>query len=248
MILRALDFPGFLDISAPEVLGSTEFEWLGAAAQFRRTMKTGDIISVPDEYYRFPNIKGAVDSGLIEIVAFDDRDEQIVIHAEVTGGIGTPGTRYVLLDIHGGADTAIIRDVNGVPSLVFEEGCNHRSKWSLSIPEDYVAGTPIYVEAFWSFPSGAPANVRWLMEYKVVPPGGDMTDPVNSVAYVQAATVADKLNTTGTNLIVPPADLAAARLLMVAVRRTALDAADTLDATVFLQLVRVSYTGKVFSS
>ena len=248
MILRALSFPGFLDISAPEVLGSTEYEWLGAAAPFRRTMKSGDVISVPDEFYRFPNITNAVAAGLLEIVAYDKRKEQIVIHAELTGSTGVPGTKYVSFDIHSGEDTAIIADINGVPSLVFEDGCNHRSKWTVPIPEDYVAGTPIYVEVFWSFPSGAPADVLWYMEFKAVPAGSAMTDPTGGVAYLQPALVADKLYTTGTNLIVAPADLAAGRLLMISVRRMATDPSDTLNAPAYIHVVKLNYTGMVFSS
>jgi hypothetical protein len=248
MILRALTFDGWLDISAPEVLGSTEFEWLGAAAQFRRSMRTGDVVNVPDEYYRFPNIKNAVDAGMLEIVAYDARPEQIVIHAEVTGGTGTPGTRYVAFDIHGGADTAIIRDVNGVPSLVFDDGCDYVSKWNVQVPEDYVAGTAAYIEAFWSFASGAPADVRWEMEYKIIAEGADVTGPVSSVAHVQSAPVDAKLYTTGTNLVISPSNMSPGRFLMASVSRTATNPLDTLSATVYIHLVRLSYTGKVFSS
>lgn len=248
MILRALNFQGYLDISAPEVLGSTEYEWLGSAAPFRRTMKSGDIVIVPDEFYRFPNITNAVSAGLLEIVAYDKRKEQIVIHAEITGGTGTPGTKYVTFDVHGGEDTAIIADINGVPSLVFEDGCDHRSKWTVTIPEDYVTGTPIYIEVFWSFPSGEPADVLWHMEYKAVPAGSPMTDPVFGIYYLQPALVSDKLYTTGASLIIPPTDLAAGRLLMISVRRTATDPSDTLNAPAYIHIVKMNYTGLVFSS
>lgn len=249
MVLRALNFPGYLDISAPEVLGSTEYEWLGAAAQFRRSMKTGDIVTVPDEYYRFPNITNAVAAGLLQIVSYDTRKEQIVIHAELsgTGGKGVPGTKYLVVDIHGGEDTAVIKDVNGVPALVFEEGCEHRTKWNLTIPEDYQAGTPIYVEIYWGVSAGTPGDVKWLMEYKVVPPGGAMGGPVGGSTYVQTAAAPGLLYSTGTNLVIPPASLAPAKLFMVAARRLALDAEDTLLAPVYVHLIKVNYTGLIFS-
>jgi len=248
MVLRALNFPGFLDISAPEVLGSTEFEWLGAAAQFRRTMKSGDVISVPDEFYRFPNITNAVSAGLLQIVAFDSRPEQIVIHAEAVGGRGIPGTKYLVVDIHGGEDTAIIRDVNNVPALVFEEGCNHRSKWNITVPEDYQAGTPIYVEVYFGFSAGGPANVKWIMEYKAVSTGGAMGGPVGSSSFLQPVVAPGMLYTTGTSLVIPPAGITPEQLLMVAVRRDAKDASDTLVAPIYVHLVKVNYTGLIFSS
>jgi len=247
MILLAKNFEGWLDVSANEVLGSTEYEWLAAAGQFRRSVKAGDCLIIPDEYYRFPNIKNAVDIGYLEIIAYDARPEQIVIHAELPGA-GIPGTKYLAVDIHGGEDTAIIQDINDVPSLVFEEGCNHRSKWTLVVPKDYVAGTPIYVQAYWTFPNGEPAQVRWFMEHKAVLPGEDMTDPAGSVSYIQQALASDKLYTTGSNLVIPPADLAANKLLMISVRRTALHADDTLDAPVYIHLVKLNYTGRTFSS
>lgn len=250
MVLRALSFPGYLDISAPEVLGSTEYEWLGSAAQFRRSVKTGDFVTVPDEYYRFPNITNAVAAGLLEIVSYDTRKEQIVIHAELsgTGGRGVPGTKYMVVDIHGGEDTAVIKDVNGVPALVFEEGCNHRSKWNITIPEDYQAGSPIYVEVYWGVSAGTPGDVKWLMEYKSVLPGGAMGGPVGSSSYIQTAAASGLLYATGTNLVIPPASLVPNKLLMVSVRREALAAEDTLIAPVYVHLVKVNYTGLIFST
>jgi hypothetical protein len=248
MVLRALNFQGYLDISAPEILGSTEYEWLGATAQFRRTMKAGDIVTVPDEFYRFPNITNAVEAGLLEIVSFDKRKEQIVIHAESTGGTGAPGTKYLVVDIHGGADTAVIKDVNNVPALVFEDGCSHRSKWNITIPEDYQSGTPIYVEVYWGFSGGGPANVNWIMEYKAVATGGAMGGPVGSSSFLQPVVAPGMLYTTGTSLVIPPAGIASEQLLMIAIRRDAKDALDTLSASVYVHLVKVNYTGLIFYS
>lgn len=63
MILRALTFAGSLDVSAPEVIEGNEEIF------FRKTVVTGDQFTIPDLWYNYiPNIKNAVNLGLLEIL------------------------------------------------------------------------------------------------------------------------------------------------------------------------------------
>lgn len=243
MIIQANSFPGYLDISAPEVLGSTGLEWLGAAAQYRHAVKTGDVLFLPDEYLRFPNILNAVGLGMLTVVSYDSRPESIVINAELTGG-GAGATKYVFLDIHGAADTALIKKVNGTPFLEFPPKVESRSAWVVTIPADYKTGTNLVVEVYWSgnLPGGG-GNARWVLEYKSVASGASLTLPLLTSTFVQPApATANRLVTTGTALSISGGALAANALLTLSVRRDGKDPSDTYVGNAQLHLARISYT------
>ena len=60
--LRAQGFRGRLDVSSPEVLGEPTIE-------FRKTVIAGDMLTIPDAYVRFPNIRNAITAGFLEVVS-----------------------------------------------------------------------------------------------------------------------------------------------------------------------------------
>jgi len=76
MILRALNFQGYLDVSSPELLGAEE-----PTTSYHRTVVANQIFTVPDQYYAFPNIKNAIASGLLEVISYDSAPEGLVINA-----------------------------------------------------------------------------------------------------------------------------------------------------------------------
>ena len=244
MILKALSFPGYLDVSSPERLGAEE-----PAIVYRRTVVAGQIFTVPDEYYGFPNIKNAINAGLLQVISYDSAPESLVINAELAtfnpGGV--PGTKYLFLDFHGAEDTSAVQQVNGTPYLMFNPGATLDATWTITVPDDYIAGTPMFVEAYWSPGTDGAGIVAWGLEYKMTTPGLSVqVDPV-FVRYLQASPgVAGTLATTGSNLPVP-GGLAQNMLLSLTLGRTGDDPLDTFPGLARVHMARVKYTGKRFA-
>lgn len=249
MILQANAFGGYLDISSPETLGSTGLEWLAAATQYRHAVKTGDVLFLPDEYLRFPNIKNAVTAGFLTVLSYDSRPESIVINAEL-GGSGAGATKFLFLDIHGGADAsttkkgAEIKKRNGTPYLSFETGCINRTAWTIAIPSDFKLGSIPVVEVYWGGSvTGAAGKVRWILEYKSVVTGQNILAPLLTSTILQSApVVAGNLITTGNALTMSGTGLVADSLLTLSVRRDGIDPSDTYPDPVELYLARIKYT------
>ena len=71
MIIKALTFSGYLDVSAPEIIGA-----VAPFIEFRRSVKSGEIFEIPDFWYRYiPNIKNSVHLGLLEILSSEEEEE-----------------------------------------------------------------------------------------------------------------------------------------------------------------------------
>jgi hypothetical protein len=253
MVIKAQNFLGYLDISGPEVLGNDgPFDsWLGNTAQFRRSVIPGEILRVPDEYLRFPNIKNAVATGLLVVLAYDSNDDSLVINAELSGfsgggGGGVQGTKFVFFDIHGGSDTAELKEINGTPCLVFSNNQEDNTAWVVSRPEDYVAGTTAAIEVFWSPNSSAAGDVVWQLNWKSTPAGSSVALSMTSVNLTQASPGSTSvLITTGTSLAIPAAGMVANNLLTVEIRRLGKDSADTYGGRAQVHLVRMRYTGVI---
>ena len=92
MRLKAQNFAGMLDVSAPERLDQYGETLANRGVDYRRSVKAGDIFTVPDEYLAFPNIKNAVARGLLVVLGYDTKDESLVINAELSGWSGGGGT------------------------------------------------------------------------------------------------------------------------------------------------------------
>ena len=166
-----------------------------------------------------------------------------------SGAIGVHGTKYFFLDIHGGADTAEIQKINGTPYLVFNGNAINRSAWTWTIPDDYVSGTPIIIEVYWSPSSNAAGNVRWILEYKSVVPGGSVASSLLTSIFVQPSPgTMSLLTTTGTALSIPGGAVMPNALLTLSVKRDGQDASDTFTGQAWVHLVRISYTGIKFST
>lgn len=253
MIIKAQNFVGWLDISAPELLGTgTDREyghWLGQVSQYRHTVRAGDILTLPDEYLQFPNIRNAVNAGYLVVMSYNSKDESIVINAEISGfsgsgGGGVVGTRFVFFDIHGGSDTALLKEVDGTPYLEFANNQEDNTTWTVTIPEDYVSGD-VYVEVFWSPSNASGGSVAWRLNWKSTPTGSSVASALTASDYTQAAPGTSVLATTGTGLVIPSASIAQNRLLTVEVRRMGKTAADTNTGAARVSLVRLRYTGVI---
>lgn len=165
-----------------------------------------------------------------------------------SGFSGAPGLRTIHLDFHGAADTANIDIVDDVPFLLFKPNKNERSIWTVTVPDDYQAGTDMFVEVFWSPTNTDTGNVRWLLEHKVIASGSTVGGATSTSSLVQAAAgTAQTLQTTGSSLSIPAASVTAGALASVAVNRLGKDAADTHTGTARAHLARVRYTGLIFS-
>lgn len=166
-----------------------------------------------------------------------------------SGSSGIAGTKYIDLDFHGAADTAEIRVIDAVPYLLFKANTDERSIWTATVPEDYQAGTDIIVEIYWSPLNSDTGNVKWVLEYKSVAPGGSLSGIPATATLVQAAVgTAFSLQTTGSSLSIPAVSVTNNALLSMAVSRKGKDAADTHTGTARVHVVRIRYTGLRFSS
>jgi len=219
-------------------------------------LRPGEVHTVSDAMRSAKSVRHAITLGFITVqIDSSASDNYLLPHSDfvaqvelnalatmVSGFSRIPGTKFIFLDIHGGADTAEILLINGTPYLVFKNGEDNRSAWTTSVPNDYIAGTPISVEVFWSPNVSVPGNVNWLFEYKSVSPGGNVSVPITSFQYVQASPgVSSNLITTGTHLSI--ASTNANDLLTISIRRDATNLIDTLPAYAQVHLVRISYTG-----
>jgi hypothetical protein len=165
-----------------------------------------------------------------------------------SGSTGIQKTKYMYLDIHGAADTAEIREIAGTPYLVFRDKKQDNSVWNISIPDDYVSGTSLDIEVYWSPNDISTGNVKWLLEYKAVTSGSSVATPMLLSSFVQASPgTAQQLTTTGTALSVPSGSFAANDLISLEVRRVGTDSSDTFTGQAWVHLVRVRYRGMGFS-
>jgi len=88
MIITALSFPGkYIDISAPEELGIE----VGKAHSYRNLLSPGDTLRLPDDYYRFPNIRNAHRAGYISVV-FDHHVSSAASGVSGWSGAGSGGS------------------------------------------------------------------------------------------------------------------------------------------------------------
>lgn len=233
MILRATAFSGYLDISAPELLGE-DLTW-----NFRRTVRAGEIFHVPDEYYRFPNIKNAINTGYLEIISYDTNPDGLVINANKGS---SSSSKYIYFDLQSATETAEAKIVNGVPCLAFGPGVENSSRWTVSLPDNYTAGTNLYVSAFWSASDSSGGNVQWKLGYRCIAPGGSLSGDLTTVSYLQAAPSALILATTGNNLSIPASALSTTNcLIAVSLIRSGEQIEDTFDGQAYVHLLRMSY-------
>jgi hypothetical protein len=212
--------------------------------------RVGDVHRVSDQMRHSRSVRAAIASGLITVTMDGTEASDFVAQVELIGlgGTGVNGTKYMFLDIHGGSDTAAIEVINGTPYLIFRHTSDDTSAWTITIPDDYVAATPIYVEVYWSPEKTIAGSAKWVLEYKSVSSGGVVsTLPATATLVQPSPGTAQTLITTGTALSIPSGAVSANALLSIKINRLGKDAADTLISHAWVHLVRISYTGKRFA-
>lgn len=234
-------------------------------------LRPGEVHTVSDRMRSARSIRDAIQQGYIT-VSMDGRTDdtigpgsdhsdfvaQVELNALAafvsglsgfSGSTGVHGTKFLFLDIHGAADNDIIQKIDGTPYLVFGRGIDDRSAWTISIPDDYVSGTALTIEVYWSPSNSSAGNVRWVLEYKSVAPGSSVATPLLTSTFVQPSPgTAASLTTTGTALSIPGGVVTANALLTLSVKRNGKDPSDTFAGQAWVHLVKINYTGIKFST
>jgi hypothetical protein len=157
------------------------------------------------------------------------------------------GDKYLWLDIAGGIRTsATIGTVATANSPVIQFDGNNvsNSRWSFSVPDDWVAASNINVDVFWSPSDATAGNVVMSMAYAGFASG-------TTVAAGSFATVSNTIAAPGvmlqlgsTTLAMNGASLAANQMVDLNLYRDPTVGADTYGGNANIQMVRIRYTGK----
>lgn len=207
----------------------------------------------------------AVVNGLVDgyQVLFDDTNSQIAFGdtvqeaiesldayvASISSAVASDITRFIDFDIAGGIMNGLVKlnHIDDTATLTFQKQNNNiaRTRYTISVPNDYVSGTDIIIKLFWSPKTDEVGDVRWRVSYRTLESG---TDNVNSalttVAFNQTSPgIENRLTDTGSNLYIPFSDVGSANILIINVEREN-NIADTYDADAHLHLVRMEYTGR----
>lgn len=215
-------------------------------------MRPGETHTVSDRMRNSASIRNALAAGYITITMDGADSSDFVAQVELNAlaalvsgfsGAGTIGTRFLNVDIHGGADTATIEVIKGTPALVFRAKEVNRSAWTVAIPEDYQPATPIVAEIYWSPSTNGAGSVKWILEYKSIAAGGSVSSlPLTSTLIQPSPGVANDLVQTGTALSIPM--IANANdLVTLVIKRDGKDPSDTFGGIAQVHLIRVHYTG-----
>jgi len=173
--------------------------------------------------------------------------------ADIAAGvISTTGTKYTQVGIGAGVRTSLTIGTVGsgygaAPVLRYDNSNTSYSRWTMPIPDDYIAGTDMVVELLWTPSNTNAGNVVWQVNYaslaagEVVPGSSGFT----SKTYTQASpgtTLA--LTSTGNNITINAADIAADDVLNLVVLRDPAAVADTYTNDANVHLVKIKYQAK----
>ncbi len=166
--------------------------------------------------------------------------------------ISTLGTKYDQLEIGAGTRTSLTVGTVGsgygaAPVLRYDNSSTSYSRWTMPVPDDYTPGTDIIVELIWSPSNTSVANVVWELDYaslaagEVVPGSAGFT----AKTYTQATSGTTlALASTGNNLTISAADIAANDTINLVVLRDPGAVADTYSNDANVHLVKIKYTAK----
>jgi len=189
-----------------------------------------------------------------ETLAWDDTGDEFDLSDDlnITGSVTASATqtKYLYLGlneaIRGSAPTGSVAGGNA-PVIRLDGTGFSRARWSVAIPDDYVAGTDIDVEIFWSTAEdgGAGEDFVWDFDYGSFGTG----DTLSGGAFTSTTTTVDvsaetSLNLNSTTFTVGNAVISADEMLNVRVSRDGDDAADDFPDEINIHMIRVEYTGK----
>jgi hypothetical protein len=131
-----------------------------------------------------------------------------------------------------------------MPYLIFPDG-TARSRWSAVVPDDWISGTNIAINIFWSLKDGDTGNVFWFVETKSLAPGESVSGANMTGTYTAAGNATPYiLAQTGSNLFISGASMAANEILQVAIGRSGGAVQDTNTKEALAHLVRLEYQAK----
>ncbi len=171
------------------------------------------------------------------------------------GVVSTTGTKYTQVDIGSGVRTSLTIGTVGTgygaaPVLRYDNSNTSYSRWTLPVPDDYIAGTDIVVELMWSPSNTSAGNVVWEVDYaslaagEVVPGSAGFT----AKTYTQAASGTTlALASTGNNITINAADIAADEVINLVVLRDPDASGDTYSNDANIHLVKIKYQAKKVS-
>ena len=168
----------------------------------------------------------------------------------VEGAIYTDDTaiKYEFLDISGcilGSATAGTISGGRSPVVRFDGIDSSQMRCATITPDDWVAGTDINYEIFWS-PSDATTGDLFLeFDRASFGVGDDVTTVfTNTDLPTQTVNITTQSQIYSTTAIIPAADIAAGELQNFRFRRTPADVSDTYVGDINIHMIRLDYTGK----
>ena len=119
-------------------------------------------------------------------------------------------------------------------------------RYSFPVPDDWVSGTDIIIEVFWTPSDTDTGNVEWDFDYASFASGETVNVPAfTNISYTQAASGNDsELATTGTTFSISAAALSSEEMINIRITRVGVAPSDTLLDNVNIHMLRISYTGK----
>ncbi|MEM9261018.1 MAG: hypothetical protein AAGA62_15350, partial [Bacteroidota bacterium] len=169
----------------------------------------------------------------------------------VEGAIYTDATatKYQFIDIFGcirGSASSGTVAGGASPVVRFDAGGNSQMRCSFPVPDDWVSGTDIDMEIFFSPSDNTAGDVDFELFHAAfgigeTVAGGSFTDTVAGPSTVNINT---ELDLYELNEDLPAAGLAADDMVNIRFRRTPGTAADTYAGDVNIHMLRIAYTGK----
>gem|GEM_PF-5829873 len=181
----------------------------------------------------------------------DGNDMFIAGDLGVEGAIYTDATatKYQTIDIFGcvrgsassgtvaGGNSAVVR---------FDGGNNSQMRCSFAVPDDWVAGTDINIETYYSPSDNTTGDVQFQLRHAAKAVGEVIAngDFVDTVAGAETIAVNTELEMYELVEDIPAATLALDDMVNINLRRVPGNAADTYGGDINIHMLRIAYTGK----
>ncbi len=171
----------------------------------------------------------------------------------VEGAIYTDdtATKYQFVEMHGcvrGSANAGTVAGGNAPVVRFDGTNNSQMRCSLPVPDDWVAGTDINIETYWSPSDNTSGAVDFDLEYALFAVGetvatGSFVDTILGTTY-ETVNLNTQLDIYEMVANIPSADIALDDMISFNLHRTPADAGDTYGGDVNIHMIRMAYTGK----
>ena len=168
----------------------------------------------------------------------------------VEGAIYTDdtATKYQFLDIFGcvrGSATA--GNIGGrSPVVRFDEGNDSQMRCLAAVPDDWVAGTDIDFEVFWTPSDNTAGDLFLEFDYGSFGVGDTIVTAsfTDTVLPTQSITASTQGVVSEFTMTVPNTEIALDEMINFRFRRQPDEAADTYAADINVHMIRMAYTGK----